>query len=255
MKPHALPIVCAVMVLICSCTGVVPVKDVENDKLGYLKKTFAVQTVPDAVVSQINARDNLPVSFNTMVVSLTPQFENRTPGAAQPNYHNTLTFINGGGPFVQVLEEQSSNGVDTRQEYGVAYRNLLFVRQQMLRVNETSSGLVMEMKSLKSFAPVSLAGPSSSLNYEYEWGNHGQIANFSAHAVRCDYGQRYPASRLHPKLLGDAQDLHCDYVNSNGVVTAHAVRTLLVNYGVAVMTHNQSASATVSFKIDDVRVN
>jgi len=247
----------AVSALVVSgCTGVVAVKNVESDKFGYLSKTFSVQSVPSAVASQIAAQDHGPLPFHRMVLSVTPQVESAQVGVALQNYRSSWTIINVGGPYVQFLDEQMSNGVDTRQDYGVSYRNLFMVRGQTMLMDRTNSSLVMEAKSLQTFTPVSLGGaPGGSLEYHYTWGNQAQLANFSDLAIHCAYGARYPASRLNARLVGEAQELNCDHVNKNGIVSDHSTRALLVHYGVAVITRNQTATAAVNFKIDNVSID
>jgi hypothetical protein len=238
-----------------ACTGVVPVKNVETDKLGYLNKSFSPQSLPAPVFSQIKTADPGPISFHKMTVSAEPHFESFATGTPLPSFRSTWTFINVGGPFVEALDEQTSNGVGTRQEYGLSYRNLFLVRGQTLWLNRTNSSFVMEAKSLQSFTPISLTGAAGgSLDYQFEWANQAQLMNFTSLAIRCTYGARYPASRLNARFLGDAQELSCDHLNKNGVVTEHSTRALLAYYGIAVLVRNQTAAATVNFRITDFSV-
>lgn len=253
--PRIAPIL-AFTTLVAGCTGTVAVKNVETDKFGYLAKTFSVQSIPGPVATEINAKDRGQLPFHRMVVSVTPQFENTAPGAATQAYRSSWTLINVGGAYVQFLDQQTSNGVETRQDYGIAYRNLFLVRGQSMLMSRTTSNWVMEAKSLKVFEPVSLAAtPGAAFDYHYEWGNQGQIANFSSLAIHCEYGARYPASKLNAHFLGDAQDLKCDYLNQNGIASSHTTRALLANYGVTLMTRNQTAAGVVNFKFDDVSIN
>lgn len=237
------------------CVGVVPVKSVESDKLGYLTKTFALDSVPSSLAAQITARDDGPLPFHRMVLSVTPQFTVVPGGGTPPVFHSSWTLINAGGPFVQTLEEQSSNGVDTRQDYGISYRNFLAMRRQILVLNHTDSSFIMQIKGLQNFTPLATAGaPVGGVDIRYEWGNPIQIANLANLSVRCDYGPRYPAARLNPKLQGEAQELSCEYTNKNGIVTDRLVHALLSYYGVTVLTRKQTATATVDFRIDDATI-
>jgi hypothetical protein len=254
MRHHAITLG-VLFALAAGCTGVVPVKNVEADKLGYLNKTFSPQSIPAPVASQIKTADPGPISFHKMTVSAEPHFVVFDNGTPAPSYHSTWTFINAGGPFVEVLDEQMSNGVDTRQDYALTYRNVFFVRDQTMLLNRTDSSFVMEAKSLQSFSPVSLRGASGgSLDYRFEWGNQAQLMNYTSLAVLCTYGARYPASRLNARFLGDAQELDCDHLNKNGVVTGHSTRALLTYYGIAVVVRNRTSRATVDFEITDFKV-
>lgn len=242
--------------LATGCVGVVPVKNVESDKVGYLTRTFTLESVSGSLAAQITAKDAGSLPFHRMVLSVTPHFTVVPGGGAPPAFRSSWTLINAGGPFVQVLDEQSSNGVDTRQDYGISYRNFLAVREQVLLLNRSDSSFIMQIRGLKDFTPLAAAGtPAGAVDIRYEWGNPIQIANLLNLSVHCDYGARYPAAKLNPKLLGDAQELNCEYTNNNGIVTDRMVRALLTYYGVTVLTRKQTSTATVDFKIDDATIS
>jgi hypothetical protein len=244
-----------VTVLVSGCAGQVAVKDVQVDKAGYLAKTFSLQTVPKDIAAAVTAKDPGPLAFHRMTLAVTPKFVALAPGSVQPNYHLKWTLLNAGGPFVQYLEEQNSNGIDTRQDYGISYRNIQPVRLQVMQLDHTESTLVMEMKSLANFTPVTLTGPGTEdVDLHYTWGNKIQITNMSSLATHCRYGERYPAAKLNAKFAGDAQDLKCERTNKNGVVDSHTTNTLLVRYGVAIRTRAETAAATVIFQYDDVTI-
>jgi hypothetical protein len=246
----------ALTLLSAGCVGVVPVKNVESDKLGYLTKTFTLQSVSGGVAADIKARDAGTLPFQKIVLSVTPQFEVVPGGGTPPTFHSSWTLINVGGPYVQMLDEQTSNGVETRQDYGISYRNLLTLRGQTVQVNRTDSSMVMEVRGLQSFTPLAVAGPAAGgIDIRYQWGNPIQLANLATLGIRCGYGARYAASRLNPKLLGEAQELNCEYTNNNGIVQDRAVRALLTYYGVTVLVRKQTATATVNFKIDDATIS
>lgn len=238
------------------CVGVVPVKNVESDPLGYLTKTFTRESIPAGVASAITSRDGGQLPFQRMVLSITPHFDVVPGGGTAPAMHSAWTLINVGGPFVQTLDAQTSNGVETRQDYGISYRNFLAVREQVIVVNHTNSSFIMQIRSLQSFTPLAVAAaPAGGVDIRYQWGNPIQLANLSTLGMHCEYGARYPAARLSPKLLGEAQELKCDYSNQNGVVTDHMVRALLTYYGVTILIRKQTATATVKFSIDDATIS
>jgi hypothetical protein len=245
----------AAVSLLPGCTGVVPVKSVQTDKPGYLAKTFSLQSVPTGVAAAIKAKDAGPLAFHKITLSVTPVFEGAAAGSTPQHYHVTLTLINAGGPFVQALEEMTSNGIATREDYAISYRNFLAVRAQTLLLSRTDSNFVMEIKSLDNFTPLAAtAAAKGDVDMRYGWGNQIQMANIPNLAMHCQYGEHYPAAKLNPKFAGDAQDLKCESLNSNGVVVSHTVRAFLAQYGITVMTRNQTASAIVIFQIEDAAV-
>ncbi|MBS0579360.1 MAG: hypothetical protein JSR36_08870 [Proteobacteria bacterium] len=253
---HARPLLFLLAALIVSCTGDVAVKDVQGDKFGYLSKTFALQSIPGGTATAITARDPGPVGFRRMVLAVTPTFVQLTGAATPPQYRMKWTLISAGGPFVQYLEEQSSNGVSTRQDYGISYRNIQDVRAQSMVHSDTQSTWVMEMKSVEGFTPLATTGSGGGgdFNMNYSWGNPMQLANMTRLAVHCTYGERYPAAKINAKLAGEAQDLSCERMNQNGVVADHTTDTLLLRYGVTIRTRAQTPSDTVLFRFDEVTI-
>ena len=237
------------------CHGDVAVKDVQGDKFGYLQKSFALQSIPAGTAKAITARDPGPLGFQRMVLTVTPQFMQLTGAPTPPQYQMKWTLISAGGPFVQYLEEQSSSGVSTRQDYGISYRNIQDLRAQSMVHSDSQSTWVMEMKSVESFTPLATAGSSGGeFNMNYSWGNPMQLANMTRLAVHCSYADRYPAEKLNAQLAGEAQDLKCARMNQNGVVADHTTDTLLLRYGVTVRTRAETASSTVLFQYDDVTI-
>jgi hypothetical protein len=244
---------CACM--LTGCVGVVPVRSVQGDKLGYLQKTFALTTVNASTMAAIKAKDSGTLSFQRIVMSVKPSFERFASATTPPEMHLNVTYLNAGGPFVQVLEEESSNGVDMRQNYGLLYRNLIAVRYQTLLLSNPQSSFIMEMKSLTDLTPPQLDGSGSgAVDFHYQWGNLIQVANLSNLSLHCDYGARFPAARVNPKFQGDAQELKCESTNANGIISEHYLRALLLNYGITVPMRKQTANGTVNFKIEDVQL-
>lgn len=242
-------------VLVSGCAGNVAVKDVQGDKGGYLAKTFSLPSVPKDIAAAITAKDPGPLAFHKMTLAVTPKFVATTAGSSPPNYHLTWTLINAGGPFVQYLEEQNSNGIDTRQDYGISYRNIQAVRAQTMLLDHTESSWVMQMKSLSNVTPVALSGSGTEdVDFRYTWGNPVQLQGMSSLATHCRYADRYPARKINAKFAGDAQDLKCERTNKNGVIDSHTTLTLLVRYGIAIPTRAETANGTVIFQYDDATI-
>jgi hypothetical protein len=101
VRARTLTVAAMACTALSACSGVVPVKNVETDKLGYLAKSFSLPSVPSAVVGPIRAADDGTLPFQRMTFSMQPVFENISGGNAPPAFHSTWTLINIGGPFVQ----------------------------------------------------------------------------------------------------------------------------------------------------------
>jgi hypothetical protein len=241
--------------LLASCAGEVAVSKVASDKFAYLDSNFALSNAPRRVVTAIEAHDSGNLPFRRMTFDFTGHVEVGQTGNTPPAMHSKLTLINAGGPFVETLEQVSSDGIPVREDYSLRYRGLLNVREQILNLNQTVSSMIHEIKSLKSFAPLAASDAGGgSFDEDYETGNPIQIVNFYHLSIHCKYGATYPAATLHPKLSGDAQDLACEFDNQNGVPNTHSVVVFLRQYGIAIIRRNQSSAFTTNTTIDNVRV-
>ena len=52
----------------------------------------------------------------------------------------------------------------------------------------------------------------------------------------------------------EALDLKCDHTNQNGIVSDHSTRALLTHYGLAIRIRSDTASASIIFQVDDVKI-
>jgi hypothetical protein len=233
----------------------VAVKEVTANKNAYLGKNFSTTNISPKIASTITSADNGVLSFKKMVLTLTPQVAYVQKNSDLPDSKNTLTLINAGGPFVQRIEEQSSNTIATRQTYGLMYRNLFAIRSQTVNLNSANANPIYELKSLKSFSRLSATAPGNGeLDYEYESAPTVQIVNFNTYHYHCQYLKVYSAGTLHPKFVGDAQDLDCQVVNQNGVATNHSTIAMLLHYGITYSKKIETSSYTTTFKVEDVQV-
>jgi hypothetical protein len=242
--------------LLIGCTGQIAVRDVTNDKFAYLHSKFALPNGPTGAVTAIKAQDSGTLPFQRMTFDFTGHIEVGQMGNTPPTIQSRLTVINAGGPFVETLEEVSSNGIPTREDYALRYRGLVNVREQSINLNQTISSWIWNVKSLTTFTPLAAgAAPGTgSFDEAYETGNPMQIANFRHLSIHCTYGATYQASKLNPKLSGDAQDMACEFDNQNGVAGTHSVMVLLKQYGITITRRNETAAFTTNITVDNVLI-
>jgi hypothetical protein len=240
--------------LLIGCTGQIAVRDVTTDKFAYLHSKFSLPNGPTGAVTAIKAQDSGTLPFQRITFDLTGHVEVGQVGSTPPTIQSQLTVVNAGGPFVETLEEVSSNGIPTREEYALRYRGLVSVREQSINLNQTVSSWIWDIKSLKTFTPLATDAPGTgSFDEAYETGNPMQIAGFRHLSTHCTYGATYQASKLNPKLSGDAQDMACEFDNQNGVAGTHSVVVLLKQYGITITKRNETAAYTTNITVDSVR--
>jgi hypothetical protein len=230
------------------------VKDVVADKNAYMEKHFAMTTARQAVVATISPADTTPLPFQKMTFTVVVEPEYGNKDASRPAIGGIMTYVNVGGPYVQRLVEESSNQLPILQTYMLSYRGLMSVRWQDVHLNSPMANQLLEMKSIKPIPAWPTGTLKSDLDYEYQYGLEMQIANFYKAHVHCQPGEVFPASRIHSKLVGEAQMLDCQQVNSNGVVNKRTKEAYLSHYGIVFMTHIDNVNSATTIRVTDVQV-
>lgn len=92
------------------------------------------------------------------------------------------------------------------------------------------------------------------VNFTYLYGSTGQPTFNDPGQVICDSGKSYSASTLNKAIEGQARELDCQFVDSNGIVTDKMKLAYLEKYNVALMLHLQSADSTIDSNIVDFNV-
>ena len=231
------------------------VKDIQADKWGYLRDHFSTRKAEQGVIQEITKTDAGAVNFQKLTFTVAPVVTLVQSTGAPGEYKSTWTYIAAGGPFVSLLDEETSNGFATAQNYSLVYRGLISIYGQRVLLGSPSAAPITEMKKLKSFSALTVAkAGEGELDYQYEFAPSRQIMNFKQTFLHCVYGAVYPASNINAKLMGDAQDLECEFRNDNNVATAKSTHALLASYGIAITKKLVFSNRTTVFNIEDAKV-
>jgi hypothetical protein len=232
------------------------VKDIQADKLRYLKDRFSTEAANKADLETITKADSGSVNFSKLVFTIVPHFTKWQGAAPPPDYKVTLTEISIGGPFVDSLDEVSSNGFPTTQTFSLTYRGPLFLATQSVALSARDAPQSSVIKHLKAFTPLAVSDAGTGeFEWVYQMAPHIQIMNFKDSYFHCTYGTAYPAGKIQAKLKGNAQDLECESRNDSNVATGHATVAMLEYYGISLTRTKMTATSTIEFNVEDVQVD
>jgi hypothetical protein len=241
-----------VLTALAGCASrAVAVHDVTTDKMAYLHKNFSSERVPKGVISAVTATDKASLPFTKIVIDVTEKVAGIQKGLPTAAYQSVWTIVNAGGPFVEAIDEQKSNGIPTRQIYRFAYRNFFTLRTQTVPLNATNANAVMEVHAINLFTPI---GSNDKPGYSYEWGIADDTKPGTHYQYYCQYGPSYQAATLHAKFSGMAQDLSCSFLNANGTPERQTVIAYLVQYGIGIPRQITATTSTTMYAIDAVEV-
>lgn len=249
---------CAVAIAACvaSVAHAQHVKEIQADKFAYLKEHFSTESVSKSVLATFTKADPGALNFHKMVFSVSDKIMMAQATGTQPTYTSTWTYLNVGGPFLNMLAEQISNGFPIQEEFYLEYRGLLPLENQTVSLSTVDAPRAMTMKNIKAFESVVLPGPTNGqFEWQFQMAPHIQLMNFRDNFFHCTYGASYPASTINAKLTGSAQDLDCESRNYNNVTTLHTINAMLLDYGFAIMKQALRPSSTVTFTVEDVQID
>ena len=236
----------AAVSLLSGCLNPVQVKDVQQDKTGFLTSHFSPGNLPAGVLKTISSADGSQVNFKRVVYQL--DWDNNTEDKSKEFKTNeTNTVTNVGNGLVQFIMENSRNGVPVSQTYGISYRNFLTTKVQSMNLGANVAPMEMQIKSFEHFDPVSSL--KTGLKYTYKWGTTVQFMNFHDGSVSCVSDGAQPASELNKTLSGESWKMTCQFFNQNGVLGSKWTYAYLEKYGIAVAARVESPTGINEAKI------
>ncbi|MCE5232114.1 MAG: hypothetical protein ABFC67_01380 [Mizugakiibacter sp.] len=228
----------------------VRVKDVVADKPGYLQKNFTPGALPEEVLHWLQAADSKAFDFHSMTFDIDGSLS--APGGKETRsftIHTVLVAFEHG--MIQQSSEITSNGLASGAFFGLSYRDLFPLREQSVTYSSANANLIRTTQSIVHMDPLDASGD---ISFAYTTGFSGPVPNPQSLAIRCSAGDPFPASRIHPKLEGDARSLNCTFENVNGVASKKSQFAYLDKYGVAFMTGYQTTSVTATYTLKDVQI-
>ncbi|WP_147293180.1 hypothetical protein [Dyella monticola] len=232
--------------LLSGCINNVQVKDVQQDKAGFLASHFSPSSLSTGVYKTITDADSGQMKFKRIVYQL--NWDNDVENKDKTyKTSETYTLTNVGNGLVEVMSENSRNGVPFSQDYQLSYRNLITIKGQSMNLGANIAPMEMEMKSFEHFDPISSF--RSGLEYKYKYGTSAQIMNYRDGHTSCERGDAQPASELNATLSGEAWTISCHFFNQNDVLQSTVKFAYLENYGITVAEHVQSSASVNESKI------
>jgi archaellum component FlaF (FlaF/FlaG flagellin family) len=236
---------------LAGCVTPVQVKNVEQDKTGYLTHNFSPDDLPESVQKTISDADSGQLNFKKVTYhvawSMNVDDKNKTTSVDE-----TRTLTNVGGSLVESMAESSRNGEPIAQNYDLSYRNLLPLKTQTMNVSANLAPMRFEVKEFEHFDPISSL--KSGLDYRYKTGTSVQIMNYRDGRTSCARGDAQPASDLSPSLSGEAWDIICTSYNMNGVQQNKERYTYFMEYGFAIRLHSETAAGINDAKLISIAV-
>jgi hypothetical protein len=230
--------------LLSGCVQFVPVKDMANDKPGYLAAHFAVDSLPTSVREKMPPAGTHVLPFKVLTVLGKVTGHVGTAGIER-DFKTVLINAQDTG-MVQQVYESSANGVPAAATFSLSYLNIYSLKEETANYAQTAAFIpfVAHDADNNQFA---FNAPQEDETYTttFKFGTTVQIVNFRALTWTCHTSRYYPASQFNAALSGKAIDLDCEQTK-DGIVQNKTRRTYLTQYGIGLTR----SVATTAGKLD-----
>jgi hypothetical protein len=226
--------------------GQTTVKSIMQDTDGYASRQFTPFMLPADARNTIVNMDASPAGFGRLVVDVRST-SRKVGGADVAEFDGHWVVENQGNGMMRSVETMSANGIPVSMTLNLTYRNIVTLRSQLVRLDQTYAPRIVQTTAISHFDAV----PSGlgQLNYAFTEIYEG-LPRVSVDAqTKCTIGAAFSAADLNPKIAGSARGLDCEFINRNGVTTSRMHYAYLDKYGIAMLLDRENATAHITFKI------
>jgi|GEM_PF-704856 len=222
----------------------------------YFSQHFSAEPLAAAVKNSVIQANLAAVPFNKIVLHTRDQVTTADgqPGQSEQNkpatYTVTVVLENAGHGLIRRMQVVQSQDANVVTRFDLTYRGYFPFLTQTIPANANALPPVVEARKVLRFD----TNTDGHLSFVYLYGASGQATFADPGQVICDAGKQYGASELNPAIQGQARELSCQTVDSNGIVTDKMKLAYLEKYGVALVLHTQNPESSLDSTVTDFRV-
>jgi hypothetical protein len=214
------------------------------DGSSYLAQHFSFDALSPDVKDAITRANLPPLMFQK--ITLHTRDEVASPDQPKPStYTSVVTFENAGHGLVRRVEAvQDNNGNTTATRLDLTYRGYFSFLTQGISTQAKSLPPVQETRKVLRFD----TNTNGHFAFVYLYGATGAPTFQDPGQFLCDGGKSYSAAQLNPSIEGQALELNCRVIDTNGIETDKMTLAYFEKYGVAVTlrTHNEQRTVNTS---------
>jgi hypothetical protein len=219
----------------------------------YFSQHFSSDALAPDVKNAVIQANLAPVLFNKIVLHTRDQVTTAggQSGQANPSTYNvTIVLENAGHGLVRRMQAAQSQDSNVMTRFDLTYRGYFPFLIQTVPANANALPPVMEARKVLRFD----THTDGHMSFAYLYGPSGQAAFADPGQVICDAGKTYSASEVNPAIQGQALELSCQTVDTNGIVTDKMTLAYLEKYDVAVVLHTHNPESSLDSTVTDFTV-
>lgn len=217
---------------------------------GYAAQSFTFDALNPDVKSAIAHANLAPVPFTNIV------FHTRDvvtmSGQAQPSTYTASTMLEDAGHgLVRRAQTVQDNGNVMGTRLDLTYRGYFSFLTQSISAQSNQSPPMQEARKVLRFD----TDTNGHFALVYLYGVAGQPTFADPGQYLCDSGKRYSASQLNPAIEGEAVEITCRTIDTNGIDVDEVTLAYLEKYAVAITLREHNDERTVDSTILDFNVH
>ncbi|MFK2893080.1 hypothetical protein [Dyella flagellata] len=216
----------------------------------YLTQHFSFDSLNLDVQAAITRANLAPVPFAKITLRTSDSVSSPEQAKAS-SYTTEIALENAGHGLVrrvQAIQDNKASTIATRLD--LSYRGYFSFLSQGISPQAKSIPPVQEARKVLRFD----SGTSGHIAFVYLYGSTGSPSFQDPGQFLCDSGKSYSASQLNPSIQGQALELNCRVIDSNGIETDKLTLAYLDKYAVAVTLRAHNGQRTVDSTIVDFKV-
>lgn len=219
----------------------------------YFSQHFSTDALAAEVKNAVIQANLAPVSFKR-ITAHTRDMVTTSGQSGQGNnpstYTVTVVMENAGHGLVRRMQSVQQQNSPTFVRFDLTYRGYFPFLTQTVPANANALPPMVEARKVLRLDPQT----DGHMSFAYLYGASGQASFADPGQVICDAGKSYSASEINPAIAGQARELNCQAVDSNGIVTDKMKLAYLEKYGVALMLHTQNPESSLDSTVVDFTV-
>jgi hypothetical protein len=230
-----------------------PPSNAPSDERGYFAQHFNTDALTADVKNAVIQANLAPVPFRKIVVhtrDLVTASGGQSGQANPSTYTVTVVLENAGHGLVRRMQAVQSQENNTFTRFDLTYRGYFPFLIQTIPANANALPPVVEARKVLRFDTKT----DGHMSFAYLYGSSGQATFADPGQVICDAGKAYSASELNAAIQGQARELSCQTIDTNGIVTDKMTLAYLENYGVALVLHTKNPESSLDSTIVDFTV-
>ena len=215
----------------------------------YFTQHFSFDALGPDVQAAIEHANLAPVPFGK--IDLHTRDTVSSPDQSKPStYTSAIALENAGHGLVRRVQAiQNSEGSVIGTRLDLTYHGYFPFLTQGISPQAKSVPPVQEARKVFRFD----TDTHGHVAFVYLYGSTGAPTFQDPGQFLCDSGKSYDAAQLNPAIEGQALELNCRVIDSNGIETERLTLAYLDNYAVAVTLRTHNAQRTVDSRIVDFK--